>query len=60
MVRPEAERLLRAFSIARAGSDPARVLRAAVPGGDHRIEYLRLHGSPRMYYDATTTPCCAV
>lgn len=49
---PEAERLLRAFSIARAGADPARVLRAAVPGGDHRIEYLRLHGSPHMYYDA--------
>ena len=49
---PEAERLLRAFSIARAGADPARVPRAAVPGGDHRIEYLRLHGSPRMYYDA--------
>lgn len=49
---PEAERLLRAFSIARAGADPARVLRAAVPGGNHRIKYLRLHGSPRMYYDA--------
>ncbi len=48
----EAERLLRAFSIARAAADPARVPRAAVPGGDRRIEYLRLHGSPRMYYDA--------
>lgn len=48
----EAERLLRAFSIARVGADPARVPRAAVPGGDRRIEYLRLHGSPRMYYDA--------
>ncbi len=48
----EAERLLRAYSIARAGADPARVPRAAVPGGDHRIEYVRLHGSPHMYYDA--------
>lgn len=48
----EAERLLRAYSIARAGADPARVPRATVPGGDHRIEYVRLHGSPRMYYDA--------
>lgn len=48
----EAGRLLRVFSIARVGADPARVPRAAVPGGDHRIEYLRLHGSPRMYYDA--------
>lgn len=49
---PEVERLLRVFSIARVGADPARVLRAAIPGGDHRIEYLRLHGSPRMYCDA--------
>lgn len=49
---PEAERLLRAFSIARAGADPAQVPRAAVPGGDHRLEYLRLHGSPHRYYDA--------
>ena len=48
----EAERLLRVFSIARVGADPARVPRAAIPGGDHRIEYLRLHGSPHMYYDA--------
>lgn len=48
----EAERLLRGFSIARAGADPARVPHAAVPGGDHRIEYVRLHGSPHMYYDA--------
>lgn len=50
--RLEAERLLRTYSIARAGADPARVPRAAVPGGDHRIEYVRLHGSPHMYYDA--------
>lgn len=50
--KPEAERLMRALSIARAGADPARVPRAAVPGGEKRVEYLRLHGSPRMYYDA--------
>lgn len=50
--RLEAERLLRTFSIARVGADPARVPRAAIPGGDHRIEYVRLHGSPHMYYDA--------
>lgn len=48
----EAARMLRAFAIARAAADPARVPRAAAPGGDHRVEYLRLHGSPRMYYDA--------
>lgn len=48
----EAERLLCAFAIARVGADPARVPRAAVPGGDRHVEYLRLHGSPHMYYDA--------
>jgi len=52
--KPAAEHLLREFSIARVGADPARVPRAAVPGGDRRIEYLRLHGSPRIYHDAYT------
>jgi uncharacterized protein YecE (DUF72 family) len=23
-----------------------------VPGGDRQVQYLRLHGSPRMYYDS--------
>ena len=50
--RREVDSLLREFSIARVGADPARVPRAAVPGGDRRIEYLRLHGSPRIYHDA--------
>ena len=48
----EADRLLRDLGVARVGADPARVPRAAVPAGAHRIEYLRLHGSPRMYRDA--------
>jgi uncharacterized protein YecE (DUF72 family) len=43
---------LRECGIARAAADPARVPRAAVPGGDHACEYLRLHGSPHVYYDA--------
>ena len=43
---------LRRRGVSRAAADPARVPRAAVPGGDHRVEYLRLHGSPRMYRDA--------
>jgi uncharacterized protein YecE (DUF72 family) len=47
-----ADALLRAFGIARAGADPARRPRAALPAGDRRIEYLRLHGSPHTYYDA--------
>ena len=43
---------LRERGIAGVAADPARHPRAAVPGGDHALEYARLHGSPRMYYDA--------
>jgi len=50
--RAEAEAALRARGIARVAADPARVRRAAVPGADRACEYLRLHGSPRVYYDA--------
>jgi uncharacterized protein YecE (DUF72 family) len=46
------DRALRDRGIARAAADPARVPRAAVPGGDPACEYLRLHGSPRVYHDA--------
>jgi uncharacterized protein YecE (DUF72 family) len=49
------ERILRDFGIGRVAADPARVPRAAVPGGDPRFQYIRLHGSPRMYYDAYST-----
>lgn len=48
----EVDAALRRRGVSRAAADPARVPRAAVPGGDRRIEYLRLHGSPRMYRDA--------
>jgi uncharacterized protein YecE (DUF72 family) len=44
-------RALRERGIARVAADPARTPRAAVPGGAHAIEYARLHGAPRMYYD---------
>lgn len=44
--------LLRRHRIARVGADPARVPRAAMPAADRGVEYLRLHGSPRIYYDA--------
>ena len=43
---------LREHGITRVAADPARVPRAAAPAGDRKAEYLRLHGSPRMYYDA--------
>lgn len=47
-----ASHALRAHGIARVAADPARNPRAAVPAGDRSTQYLRLHGSPRMYYDA--------
>lgn len=43
---------LRDLAIARVAADPARFTQAAVPAGDRALQYLRLHGSPRMYYDA--------
>jgi uncharacterized protein YecE (DUF72 family) len=50
--RPSVDRSLAALGISRVAADPARVPRAAVPGGDRQRIYVRLHGSPRMYYDA--------
>jgi uncharacterized protein YecE (DUF72 family) len=46
------ERTLRECTISRVAADPAGVPRAAVAGGDRNFRYMRLHGSPRMYYDA--------
>ncbi len=45
-----AERLLTSHRIARAAADPAPVPTGMRPGGWPCLEYLRLHGSPRMYY----------
>jgi uncharacterized protein YecE (DUF72 family) len=50
---------LRERGIARVAADPARTPRAAVPGGAHAIEYARLHGAPRMYYDEYPAPALA-
>jgi uncharacterized protein YecE (DUF72 family) len=44
--------LLLHFNVARVAADPARVAAAAEPGGWPGMVYLRLHGSPRMYYSA--------
>ncbi|HEY0199848.1 MAG TPA: DUF72 domain-containing protein [Rhodanobacter sp.] len=43
---------LRERGITRVAADPARFVQATVPAGDRSLQYLRLHGSPRMYYDA--------
>ncbi len=47
-----AEKVLSEFSIARVAADPALNDAAALPGGDPRLAYFRLHGSPRMYYSS--------
>jgi len=47
---PPADALFLEHRVARAAADPAPSPAAAVPGGDRRLAYLRLHGSPRMYY----------
>ena len=46
------ERMLAEHRVARVAADPARVPVAAEPGGYDRVVYVRLHGSPRMYYSA--------
>jgi uncharacterized protein YecE (DUF72 family) len=49
---PDVESLLVDHRVARVAADPARVPAAGVPAGYDRIVYLRLHGSPRIYYSA--------
>jgi uncharacterized protein YecE (DUF72 family) len=48
----EADGLLSAHRVARVLADPVRHPDAARPGGWPGLVYLRLHGSPRMYYSA--------
>ncbi len=46
----EADDVLKHFGIGRVAADPAIVPAAASPGGDTQVIYLRLHGSPKIYY----------
>jgi uncharacterized protein YecE (DUF72 family) len=52
---PEADALLRAHEVARVLADPVRHEAGRWPGGWPRRVYLRLHGSPRMYYSSYET-----
>lgn len=52
---PHVARALRERGVSRVAADPARHPRAAVPAGDGRLQYYRLHGAPRVYYDAYST-----
>ncbi|HYF07978.1 MAG TPA: DUF72 domain-containing protein [Acetobacteraceae bacterium] len=45
-----ADDVLRTFRVGRVAADPAPVPAAARPGGWPGIVYVRLHGSPKMYY----------
>jgi uncharacterized protein YecE (DUF72 family) len=49
---PEAESLLSKHRVARVLADPVRHAPGVLPGGWPGLVYLRLHGSPRMYYSA--------
>jgi uncharacterized protein YecE (DUF72 family) len=48
----EVEEMLVQHRVARVAADPARVPAASEPGGCDQIVYIRLHGSPRIYYSA--------
>ena len=45
-----AEKLMLEFRVARVAADPPIWPGADEPGGDRRLAYFRLHGSPRRYY----------
>ena len=47
---PAATRLIVAHRVARVAADPAVVPAAAEPGGWDALVYLRLHGTPKVYY----------
>ncbi|MES3002123.1 MAG: DUF72 domain-containing protein [Pseudomonadota bacterium] len=47
-----ADALLRLHRVARVLADPVRHDAGAMPGGHRGLVYLRLHGSPRVYYSS--------
>ena len=47
---PPADDVLAQFRIARVAADPAIVPAAGEPGGSKELIYMRLHGSPRVYW----------
>jgi uncharacterized protein YecE (DUF72 family) len=49
---PEAEALLTQHRVARVAADPAPHPTAGQPAAWRGLTYLRLHGSPRMYYSS--------
>jgi uncharacterized protein YecE (DUF72 family) len=49
---PEVDASLAKWRIGRVLADPVRHAPGAAPGGGPGLVYVRLHGSPRMYYSA--------
>jgi uncharacterized protein YecE (DUF72 family) len=49
---PEPDALLASQRVARVLADPVRFPQSAAPGGWPPLVYVRLHGSPRMYYSS--------
>lgn len=49
---PEVDDWLKSRRIARVAADPAPVAGASDPGGWRGLTYIRLHGSPRIYWSA--------
>jgi uncharacterized protein YecE (DUF72 family) len=52
----EAEAFLAEYKVARVAADPAPVPAAASPGGWQGLAYIRLHGSPRIYWSGYDAP----
>ncbi len=46
------EALFKEQGVTRAAVDPARWTEDADPGGERRLAYFRMHGSPRIYFSA--------
>lgn len=44
--------LLKCLAIARVGADPERASGALLPGGSEHLAYVRLHGSPKLYFSS--------
>jgi len=49
---PAVDHLLKDAKVARVLADPVMFDAGRAPGGDSSLVYVRLHGSPRMYYSA--------
>jgi uncharacterized protein YecE (DUF72 family) len=47
---PMADKHFEVLQVMRVAADPPRAPNGGIPGGDKRVAYFRLHGSPTIYY----------